>query len=135
VAGETAEAISKLFSKLDDLRDQVSGIDNKLIKFEERCGPCRDVVRRHDALLYGNGTEGLHTRVAKIEDRAKTNVGARVDRVSIKGMAALLGAVGTLAAALGGSAAMLLRPPQTQQQQAQQHVDQDHAQPETSRTR
>jgi len=62
------------------------------------CGPCRDMVHRHDEAIYGNGTEGLAARMKAVEATSATR--NRGDVVSLKSLKMILVAVSALCTTL-----------------------------------
>lgn len=71
------------------------------------CGPCRDMVNRHELEIHGNGAEGIKAKVAAFASDKSDS------KLSIKETVKLLGALGVLtaavAAAIGAAAAAVLR--------------------------
>ena len=101
--------ITRLHGRLDDLftanaelQRSTAAIQAAAERIEERCLPCRERVDKHEITLYGNGKNGLITRIAATET-------GRVDTLSVKGVITLVGAIGALAATIGATMGAMIK--------------------------
>jgi hypothetical protein len=92
--------LTRVHERLDDLFAGQAEVKAALVKIAEGCGPCKALVAKHETAIY-NGN-GIHTRLTKVEE-------GRVDTLSVKSVCVLLGAVGTLAATIGGAMVALVK--------------------------
>lgn len=92
----TTDPIGRVHERLDDVLAQVSDIAASMKIIASRCENCQGELKKHTATLYGNGQQGLVSRMAAAET-------GRVDTLSVKAVCILLGAVGTLAGAIGAA--------------------------------
>jgi len=56
---------------LPNLREILIRMDNRIRNTREDAHALEDKVARHDAVLLGNGKEGLVTQIARIWDRTR----------------------------------------------------------------
>ena len=94
--------LTRVHERLDDLFAGQAEVKAALVKIAEGCGPCKALVQKHEVAIYGNGKAGVLTRMEAAEQ-------GRVDTLSVKSVCVLIGAVGTLAGAIGGAMAMLVK--------------------------
>ena len=94
--------LDDLFSANTELQKSTAAIQAVTERIEERCIPCQEKVKKHEVTLYGNGRNGLTTRIAATET-------GRVDTLSVKGVIALVGAIGALAATIGAAMGAMMR--------------------------
>ncbi len=101
--------ITRLHRRLDDLflanstlQKSTAAIQAATERIEERCLPCREKVKKHEITLYGNGKNGLTTRVAATET-------GRIDTLSVKSVVTLVGAIGALAATIGAAMGVMMK--------------------------
>jgi hypothetical protein len=105
-------ALDRIHERLDDLFSQIARIEKSTAIIEQRCLPCQDAIRQHQEAIHGNGQSGLKSLVAtNTSDIAALKLAAEGggDRLSVRGMVILLGAVGALAASIGASMAAIIR--------------------------
>lgn len=98
-----AAAWEEVRADLSEIRRSIGSIETSIVL----CGPCRDMVNRHEHEIYGNGHEGIKAHLAAIESRKGES------KLSVKEMVKLIitmGALtGTIAAAIGATAAAVLK--------------------------
>jgi len=99
---DDAQDLARVHERLDDLFAVQSDVKAALAKIAEGCGPCKTLVQKHETALYGNGKAGVLTRIETAEQ-------GRVDTLSVKSVVVIIGAVGTLAATIGGAMAALVK--------------------------
>lgn len=95
--------LDDLFSEIGDLKGDLASVKSDTGAIKARCVPCQEQIIKHEHSLYGNGKDGVLTRVSSLEGKAATAESGRTDTLSIKGMILLLGAIGTLIGAVAGA--------------------------------
>ncbi len=98
----TDEDLKRIHERFDDLCTQTAEVKAAVKRIEDQLAPCKADVAQLKGTVYGNGQTGLTTRVATVES-------GRVDTLSVKSVVALIAAIGTLAATIGGAFATLLK--------------------------
>lgn len=99
---DSLDHVERLSARLDELMTRVTGIAETVARIDARCEPCRKLVESHEAIIHGDGRDGLLVRLAAAEH-------GRVDTLSVRAICTLMTAMGTLAAAIGASVASLIR--------------------------
>ena len=88
---------------LSEIRKSIASIESSIVL----CGPCRDMVNRHEHEINGNAHRGIKVRLEAVESRKGES------RLSVREMVKLLIAMGSLtgiiAAAIGATAAAVLK--------------------------
>lgn len=92
---EASDPIVRIEAKIERLQQSLAVI-------ETTCPPCRALAQKHEITLFGNGKNGVMTRLAGAEQ-------GRVDTLSVKSVCILVGAIGTLAATIGAAMAAFVK--------------------------
>jgi hypothetical protein len=96
------EDLKRIHERLDDLFAQSGDVKAAIKRIEEQLGPCKADVEKLKGTVYGNGQTGLIARMTAAES-------GKVDTLSVKSVVTLVGAIGSLAAAIGGAMALLVK--------------------------
>lgn len=109
-SNEDRDDIERFHAKIDMILERIGDLDVKMTTIQERCLPCQTAIAKHSQAIYGNGKEGLLTMVARLSESMP-----KTEMLSVKSIVLLLGAVGTLAATIGGAMAAMVSkvPPAT----------------------
>lgn len=91
----------RVHARLDDIKDDLGKVRSEIAEIKAACKPCRQQLESHQKVLHGNGKGGLAARMEVVET-------GRVDTLSVKSVCILLGAVGTLTAAVSAAVASLV---------------------------
>ena len=91
-----ADPLQRIHERLDDVFQSLSTVASDVAIIKSQSPVCQQQIKKHEEAIYGNGKEGLVTRIAAAET-------GRVDTLSVKAVCIVLGAVGTLAGAIGAA--------------------------------
>ena len=94
--------LARVHERLDDLLSASNRIENRVNLIDQRVEPLCEQVKSHQVTLHGNGKDGLVERMGVVET-------GRTDTLSVKSMVTLIGAIGVLAATIGGAMAALVK--------------------------
>lgn len=92
----------RIHERLDDIMRELGDLKAAVRSQQAACEPCRQMVQGHDVAINGtNGTPGLKSRMASVED-------GRTDTLSLKGVAVFLGSIIALITAIGTAIAVAM---------------------------
>lgn len=90
--------LERIHERLDDIMRELGDMKAAIREQDAMCEPCRKLVNAHEAVINGNGADGLKTRVGKLEH-------GRTDTVTLKGLGILIASIVTLIGAIGAAIA------------------------------
>ena len=94
--------LKRLHERVDEILGRITSVAEDVAEIKGEHGVCRAQIVRLDTAVFGNGKPGLVERMQGAES-------GKTDTLSVKSIAFLMGAIGTLSAAVATAVASIMK--------------------------